>query len=134
MTSVNSSCPCCGRPYDEEQPMVRVDVERNLLISPLGAVSISPMEADIAFAVLSARRPLRLKQLIPKIYGMGDTPEGEWRSISVTICRLRKRARRIGVIISSGVRAGYRFDYSKKAAETPPERSRARLPSQDVVQ
>lgn len=104
-----ATCPCCGRPF--EAYALKVDIHRNAVITPAGRVNLQPMEAEILYALWSRGRPLTISSLIECVYGQRDEPGDSSACIRVTVSKMRKALKDIGVVITKGSHAGYMVYY-----------------------
>jgi|WetSurMetagenome_2_1015567.scaffolds.fasta_scaffold08678_2 DNA-binding response OmpR family regulator len=104
-----ATCPCCGRPF--ESPSLKVDINRNSVVTPMGRASLTPMEAEILYALWSHGRPLTILSLLGYVYGQRDEPGNGSACIRVTVSKMRKALKDIGVVITKGSHAGYMVYY-----------------------
>jgi DNA-binding response OmpR family regulator len=103
------TCPCCGRPF--EARALKVDINRNAVITPAGRASLTPMEAEILYALWSRGRPLTISSLIECVYGQRDEPGDGHAVIRVAVSKMRKSLKNIGVVITKGSHTGYTVYY-----------------------
>lgn len=105
------TCPTCGTPYDAE--VLRVDLNRNIIITRKGWRKLQPRQAEI-MAVLSRHFPEMAEygDIFIGIYGHGDEPENADHILRVYIARLRGILKPLGWRIVSVWGRGYRLEKS----------------------
>lgn len=84
-------CPCCGAPLPSGK--ILVDLQRNTIVGPLGAIKVEPRTAELAAALVKATqtgRVLTVSNLVSAVWGAGDGPDDAVGAISAHIYRLRR--------------------------------------------
>lgn len=100
-------CPTCGAPMHSTG--IVVSLNDNTITSPLGSISLRPIEAEVAH-VLAKRSPafVHHEPLFSLVYGK----TGYWpdrRTMYVHISHLRKRIKAIGIEIETLYGVGCRM-------------------------
>lgn len=99
-------CPRCG---SEIPKRVIVDLGLNILSCPGGIIKLTPFEAEVVYTLVTKMPHVaNLDYIISSVWGQTE-PDTAKRSLNVTIHKLRKKLKPLGLKITTSRCQGYLF-------------------------
>lgn len=108
-------CPTCGAKLDKDNVQLKVDLTSNTLIAPKGSVHLTPIQAKLAFILIS-NMPNFVH--VDRIYSTLWDGRGDHYPLDMTlrthVSKLRKLIGPLGIKIEAHTGCGYRIVEEKE--------------------